>query len=1093
MIASLPTWPLNSPGMPPPGPDFLNAAVLAGDRESAVTKGGRKADTRVVVGRILQRLYDQALRRPGFTLQVATRGGTTSQVELVPGHIWKQHSDEFVAAAIDPNAERPQVDGPHPAKVMVLTKMVAREETFYRRQMMGPTGEQLVASLQRTRTPNFGDWYVTSLCKFNPPDGSTRIASNWMADCLPLLHMELRLVRPSFILCLGAEAAKAILGRKASVGSLDGRVADWEYVVSRDGEPVERQACTVMVAINPVQVTRDEPMRRTLDRSVSRFSMLVGGVRFDKAEGETDHRRIDSYEDACKWFEDAKADVLTRKKPVRFVAWDAEWQGRNPYVPHGYLRTIQVSWAAKKAVVFRLRDENGKVSFRDSRGREAENKLKKLLDRFCRETECRSVGHFFNADLEWFRKYGFDPTKYGPIPLYDDEKGRRPWEQLRAGNGYFDTALMAHAVEETAMLGLEALTTRYTTAPRYDVPLDKFLDEFCDARKIKRKSLRGFGEIPDNVLIGTPLEKDVPYGQAVGDDEYPSYAAYDADVTRRLAVALWPLLDKDHYGQPCWEPFWDSMSTQGVIAEMRRNGILLDRKRVEHFTVAFLETRNDIERQLREWANWPSLNVRSVYQIRELLFGERYNGHDWVDGMPVRIRPPGAMSAGLTPITDTSKPARRWEEIVAAGEERRSSPSTAKSSLAILAIENENHPAVVLTRDYRFLDQVVKQTLRPPTGEAGSGRDSGDDGEGDNLGDGFDYDGGIMACLDGDGRVRTTMLPVTETGRWLSRAPNLQNQSKSRDKDYARLLGDRYTHKLRSIFVASPGCALIEFDYVGAELAMLAFLSGDTAMIDHISRANLPESDEQHYDIHSNIAVKVFRLGCRPLKSEMEKAKIGHFRTLAKNVVFGLIYGRSAKAIALQARETRKPGEPEFSGDDAQAVIDAFYEMYPRTRPFLDSCAARATNPRWMKHAFGRSRRFPEVRDRAIAGEFERQCKNFPIQGGVASAVNRGLNNMVYLRDNEYRQPDLFRMLLQIHDAGLVEAPYEHVELVADTVIPAAMVDGVPIYPADLNGRPTGRGPYRLGVEVTVMPRWGEKYTRDECEKLGIPTRFAAK
>ena len=114
---------------------------------------------------------------------------------------------------------------------------------------------------------------------------------------------------------------------------------------------------------------------------------------------------------------------------------------------------------------------------------------------------------------------------------------------------------------------------------------------------------------------------------------------------------------------------------------------------------------------------------------------------------------------------------------------------------------------------------------------------------------------------------------------------------------------------------------------------------------------------------------------------------------------------------------------------------------------------------------------------------------NFPIQSMIASAVSRAI---AYLYDFKRRQllkgKDLFKIVLQIHDAILFEVPYEHVDYVCNYVIPKYMRKSVPIWPTDLGGNPTGDGPYYLGIEADVMKYWGESLTLDQAIKLRLPT-----
>lgn len=1133
-------WPLDAPGMPPPGEDFLAAARAAGDG-SIYSKKTRKGEAFVEFkpGPVLTDLYRRALREPGFRLAVQIKPGKKSNVVFIPGHVWGEGAEQLMESMVRRGVEPPPVTGPQPAEVMVLGKMPWYEEVQFMRNLVGATGEILTDFLARLRVKDARHWYVANLVKFMPPEvAGTRLRAGWIKDCLPLLHQELRIVRPKYILCLGADASTALLGKQYGVGYMEGRVVPYEFPVHRshDDEP-EFHRAQVMTILHPAEVARDNAKARIIERGLSRFSLLVTGVNFDKAEDDVDHRVIDSIEDAEHWAEEAEAHLAGLPKRLRLVAWDAEWEGQHPMNTGAYLRSVQVAWAPKHAVCFKIAHAGGGLAFRDAEGRPALDRLARLLNRFMKGK--RLVGHFLNADLEWLHYYGIHPDRHCQVPL-DPEGDKQAWELFRDGAGCLDTAAAVHAVEETAALGLEVLGMRYTTAPRWDIRLEEWKKRFCAERGLKAGQLEGYGECPDEILM--------PYG------------AYDADVTLRIMLRLLDLLDCDYDGNCCWEPFWETMIMNPVILDIHKNGITVDRARIDVLTKNFITARADQEQRIRHWARWDEFNIRSTQHVREFLFGARYNGKRDKFGNVVRIRPDGARSLRLTPLLDTSKPPRRWEDIVARGLEKDATPGTGKTILGILAQENPKvREQVGWIRDYRFLDQVLKSALRPPLEDEEEGGWLQDD-------DGFfAYDAGLAACVDVDGRVRTHLIPTAETGRLKSFRPNLQNLSKSRDGDYRRLLGDEnYKYKLRSILKASgwddrpvriprrpkklrwvartPGeaelrrrarskkkYALVEFDYTGAELYGMAIMSGDEAMINHAERALLPDSGydkngekcpggpfphPDYYDIHSNVAVLAFQLkvpsggladakladkygialgtpfaeilgraageALPATKRALDLIGKSHFRTLAKNVIFGIAYGRGAKAIAFQAKEQGV----RVTAEQAQAVIDTIFGMYTGLVPFFEEARSRAVEERWLCHCFGRFRRFPAARDYALEGEFERQAMNFPIQGMIASAVDRGLARLRKLIYEQGLQDDV-RILLQIHDAGLLEVALDKIEHVKKLVV-YAMRDCVPIYPSTLDGRPTGAGPYYLGLEFAVEKHWGERFSKEEIARYGI-------
>lgn len=1072
-------WPLNAPGMPEPGPDFMRAATDLGD-DTKFVRGTKTKECVYQPGERLRDLYRRALRERGFGMDVEIRKGLKREpVTFVPGHIWGPSRLDTVTSADELRRMPTLGSGPYPAEIMVVGKMPWHEETSAGRNLVGASGSILHAILNRLHVRGRAGWYITNLVKFTPPHNSTSLKAGWIKDCMPILHQELRVVRPKYILCLGADASKALLGEKFGVGYMEGRVVDLTYPIHPSSDDIpEMHKALVMTVLHPAEVARSPDKERVLERGLSRFSLLTSGARFDKEEQGLDHRLIDTLEDAEDLLHEIDLSMTGWSARDRLIAWDAEWQGQHPMNEGAYVRTIQISWGEKKAACFKIAHQGGKPAFRDRDGKPAVKRLVKLLNQF--SVDKRAVGHFFVSDLEWLTYMGINPIASCHVPL--EASGDTPaWERLRRGEGWLDTAMMAHAIEETAALGLESLAMRYTTCQRYDIPLEDWKKEYCSSNNITASGLEGYGDCPDKVLV--------------------PYANYDPDATLRIAKALLPLLDSDYEGNCCWEPCWESMIIQKVILRIHQNGILVDRSIIDDLTKKFITARASQEDKIRSWARWPDFNVRSVQQVKEFLFGEKLNGKITADGKPIQIRPPEARRLYLEPLLDTSKPPRRWQDLKERGLDNQASPGTGKMILGILAQENLNvSEQVGWVRDYRFLDQVLKSVLRVPKVDENDKWVENDNGE-------LEYEAGLAASIDADGRVRTHMYPTAETGRWKSSRPNLQNISKSRDPDYERMLGrDKdgkliYDHKLREVLIASEGYALIEFDYKGAELYGMALMAGSKLMQDHCLRSMHPDAgyDEKgnpskggkyphpdYYDIHSNVAVLAFHLNCQPTKGGLKSIGKAHFRTLAKNVIFGIAYGRGAKAIALQAKEQGV----NVTVEEAQQVIDTIFQLYKELVPFFQEAKDRALDEKWLCHCFGRLRRFPNSADYKMEGEFERQAMNFPIQGMIASAVDRGLAWLDHEIDQQNLQDDI-RLLLQMHDAGLVEARYEMVPYAIE-LIKWAMVDQVPIYPSTLDGVPTGAGPYYLGLEFSVEKHWGAKFSREECERFGLSTEFAA-
>lgn len=1095
-------FPLTAPGLPPlpPNSAFLSYVQALGDEESKVIEdtvkneeGKKITERKLVYSDQLFNLIRSALRDAEFTLPVEVGPHQEKVATFVPGHLWASDS----------------ATGPRAANVMIINKMPWTPELKSGRCLSGEDGQLLLELFLKLKAKGVGHFYVTNLVKFMPPDWKTTLKAVWVKDCLHLLYQELKIVQPKYILCLGTDASKALLGNLSGVSEMEGRVEILRYnaaLSAKDGDAYWREA-KVMTVVHPKQVIRDQAVGRQLENGLARFMALLNNVEVGLTE-KVDHRVVDNHADLLQTLIEIEGQLQDN-----VIAVDAEWHGQHPVNRGSYMRTIQFAWAPKKAVGIKLHEPGGEVveGFRDGyvNHRMILTQTISLLNTFFKGGEIdlgngttvsfrrkRVVGHFFNADLEWLVEYGIDIQECFLVPLYDytitEENKATKRSRLYRQDGFevgdtvpawyrtkyeggADTGLMAHAIEETANYKLETLAMRYTTAPRYDKELQNWRTDYCRQNGIETSDLEGYGMCPDEILL--------PYGM------------YDADVTLRLFYKFAVLLDEDYEGNSCREAFWESQIATPAVLEIHRSGITIDRSRIDFLTARFIAARTKLEVQLGAEINWPGFNIRSTQHVRELLFGHKLNGRlDKATGNPVRIRPADAISLNMMPLFDTGKPPKPWIDIVRKHKEREHSPSTNKQALSLLAQQapSENASRLINTlRDYRFLDQVLKTVLRLPISDKETGENVYDD-------DGnWSYKDGLAAMTCDDGKVRTHIYQTKETGRWSSARPNLQNISKQRDPDYKRLLGEEYKYSLRSVLKASPGHVLVEADYVGAELFGMAVMSGDPNMIEHATRNQLPEEHPDYYDIHSNVAVFAFKLSCPPTKSGLASIGKKHIRIVAKSVIFGIAYGRGAKAIAVAAKEQGI----EITVDEAQAVIDAIFQMYPLLRPFFEECQQRATGrfvdpntgdfikERYLCNCYGRFRRFPDSNgDLALAAEFERQAMNFPIQSMIASAVSRAL---AYIYDYKARQlrkgRDMFRILLQIHDAILLEVPYQYVKHVCEYVLPTYMRKAVPIYPASLDGIPTGSGPYYLGIEAEVMDHWGEGLTFDQAVERGLP------
>lgn len=268
------------------------------------------------------------------------------------------------------------------------------------------------------------------------------------------------------------------------------------------------------------------------------------------------------------------------------------------------------------------------------------------------------------------------------------------------------------------------------------------------------------------------------------------------------------------------------------------------------------------------------------------------------------------------------------------------------------------------------------------------------------------------------GRVHTSLNQVVAaTGRLSSNDPNLQNIP----------IRTAQGREIRSAFVAGePGWQLVAADYSQIELRILAHFSQDEALCDAFAR------DE---DIHALVAGEVFGVSRDKVTPDM--------RRRAKAVNFGIIYGQTPFGLAKVLDITK---------DEAAAFIESYFARYPGVAEWIESTLTDCREKGYVSTILGRRRdiegvRSPQRRGHASLNKNlpERTAINTVIQGSDADIVKVAMINVHRRMRREATQA---RMLLQIHDELLFEAPANEVAHLAQLLLeemPAAVELSVPL------------------------------------------------
>jgi DNA polymerase I len=275
------------------------------------------------------------------------------------------------------------------------------------------------------------------------------------------------------------------------------------------------------------------------------------------------------------------------------------------------------------------------------------------------------------------------------------------------------------------------------------------------------------------------------------------------------------------------------------------------------------------------------------------------------------------------------------------------------------------------------------------------------------------------------GRLHTSFNQcIAVTGRLSSTDPNLQNIP----------VRNAWGNRIRQAFIPQEGWQLISADYSQIELRMVAHLSQDPALLNAFQEGR---------DIHTATAALVLGIPESSVTKEQRYA--------AKAVNFGIVYGQTSHGLSQQLGIPRS---------EAQSFIQKYFETYPGVKQFIERTVAKAHETGFGETLFGRKRNLKQdlaSRNRNIREFAERASFNTPVQGAAAELLKLAMTELQCLLKESQCEA---RLLLQVHDELVLEAPSQEVSQVSQ-LIEQAMQLGQPL-----------RVP--LVVDIAIGQHWGE-------------------
>ena len=238
---------------------------------------------------------------------------------------------------------------------------------------------------------------------------------------------------------------------------------------------------------------------------------------------------------------------------------------------------------------------------------------------------------------------------------------------------------------------------------------------------------------------------------------------------------------------------------------------------------------------------------------------------------------------------------------------------------------------------------------------------------------------------------------ITATGRISSTEPNLQN------------IPTRFElgKQLRKVFKPAEGCLYIDADYSQIELRVLAHVSNDEHMVQAFINGE---------DIHRQAASKVFNTPIEEVTKEQ--------RSNAKAVNFGIVYGISDFGLGEQLHISRKK---------AKQYIEQYLEQYSGIKQFMTDIVEKAKECGYVETQFNRRRYIPELKSsNYMVRQFgQRAAMNTPIQGTAADIMKIAMINVL----KELKTKNMkSKIVLQVHDEMMIEAPLEEVEEIKEII-----------------------------------------------------------
>lgn len=119
-------------------------------------------------------------------------------------------------------------NGSPESKIVFCGEAEGKEELSQGKPFVGKAGNLLTNILAACGVKR-EDVFITNTCQCRPPNNRTPLPEE-AANCRPFLDLQLKVIHPKFIVCLGACAAQNLLNTKTPIGQLRGQWHEYKGI-----------------------------------------------------------------------------------------------------------------------------------------------------------------------------------------------------------------------------------------------------------------------------------------------------------------------------------------------------------------------------------------------------------------------------------------------------------------------------------------------------------------------------------------------------------------------------------------------------------------------------------------------------------------------------------------------------------------------------------------------------------------------------------------------------------------------------------------------------------------------------------------------